>query len=400
MRADGDRDSLRATAEALGLQPGEVQVHRLPPHALWSLATYGLFGRYRHWTRGKAYQRLRLQGELGLQRIYELIVHTEPPQAYVLAGNRPIEDVLVSAHVLGHADFFHRNVWLRGRDSDVGRRVLLHRRRIEDYIASHGVDAVESLLDAALVIEAYVAHYGPQDILGVLARLAPLEPWQRDCLGMVREEALYFQAQERTKIVNEGWASFWHLRILRQQELRPVDRLDIALLHSQLVAMAPGRLNPYALGLAILEDVAQTAGAEPGGILDGQALATLQDLAAVADDRALVRDWLSQRTVDRLSLAVPMPGDATSTDVEDVRREILRQVGGAGRPQVEVEQAASGCTLRLRHLHDGRDLDLPDAEAVLGEIARLWGAPVLLETMAGGQRACLRHDGREAHREG
>jgi len=400
MAPESGLEALRRRAEDLGLSPGEVRLYHLPPHALWGLASYGLFGRYRHWSRGKAYQRLRLQGELGLQRIYELIVHTEPPQAYVLSGNRPIEDVLVTAHVLGHADFFHRNVWLRGRDADVGRRVLLHRQRIADYAAEHGQEAVESVLDTALLIEAHVARFGPEDLLGAVARMAPLEPWQRDCLGMVREEALYFQAQERTKIVNEGWASFWHLRILRAEELSPPDRLEVALLHSRLVAMAPGQLNPYALGLEILENLAAEAGAAPGEAPRGKALEALLDLAAVADDRSLVRDHLCQRSVDRLGLAVPLPGDKVSSLVEDVRREILRQIGGAGRPVVEVEQAVAGCTLRLRHVHDGRDLDLPDAEAVLGEVQRLWEAPVLLETMVGGQRVCLRHDGQEVRREG
>ncbi len=399
MEPDLDLAALRGRAEQLGLTPGEVVLHRLPPQALWSLATYGLFGRYRHWSRGKAFQRLRVQGELGLQRIYELIVHTEPPQAYVLAGNRPIEDLLVGAHVLGHADFFHRSVWLRGRDVDVGRKVLLHRQRIADYVASHGQTAVESMLDAALLIEAYVAAFGPQDLLGTIARLAPLEPWQRDCLSMVREESLYFQAQERTKIINEGWACFWHLRILRGMDLCPSDRLELAMLHSGLVATAPGSLNPYALGLEILEDVALLAGAPRGAAPTGGALATLLDLAGSADDRALVRDHLSQRSVDRLGISVLMPGTGPSGDVENVRRGLLRQVAGAGRPAVEVEQAVSGCTLRLRHLHDGRDLDLPDAESVLGEVQRLWGAPVLLETMVGAQRVCLRHDGKEVQRD-
>ncbi len=400
MDPDLDLAALRRRAERLGLAPGDVRLFRLPPQALWSLATYGLFGRYRHWSRGKAYQRLRLQGELGLQRIYELIVHTEPPQAYVLAGNRPIEDLLVGAHVLGHADFFHRNVWLRGQDPDVARTVLLHRQRIGDYIASYGQTAVESVLDTALLVETHVAQFGPQDLVGTIARQAPLQAWQRDCLEMVREEALYFQAQERTKIVNEGWACFWHLRILRDLDLAPPDRMEVALLHSRLVAMEPGWLNPYALGLEILEDIALAAGATRGEAPIGRALDNLLEVAGVVDDQALIRDYLSQRTVDRLGLAVPSSGEGPSRDVDDVRRDLLRQAGAAGRPTVEVDQAVTGCTLRLRHLHDGRDLDLPDAESVLGEIQKLWAAPVLLETIVGGQRVCLRHDGQEVRREG
>ena len=393
-------ERLRARAEEFGLAPGEILMQRLPPQALWSLAAYGFFGRYGHWSRGKAYQRLKVQGELGLQRIYELIVHTEPPQAFVLAGNRPIEDMLVSAHVLGHADFFHRSAWLRKRDPDVGRRVLLHRQRISAYVAEHGQDAVESLLDAALLIEGHVARLGPEDLLGVIARQAPLAAWQRDCLDMVREEALYFQAQERTKVLNEGWACFWHLRILRREDLPARDRLDVALLHSQLVAMPPGRLNPYTLGLDVLEQFAREAGARPGEAPEGEALEAMLELAAFADDRSLIRDHLRQETVDRLGITVPTTEGGESRDLADVRREILRQVGGAWRPAVEVEQGVAGCTLRLRHLHDGRDLDLPDAEGVLSEVQRLWGAPVLLETMVGGQRVCLRHDGQEVRRDG
>jgi len=75
-----------------------------------------------------------------------------------------------------------------------------------------------------------------------------------------------------------------------------------------------------------------------------------------------------------------MPGDAVNQDVKDVRRGTMRAIGGAGRPAVEVEQAVAGCTLRLHRLHDGRDIDLPDAEAVLGENRRLWKAPGLRET--------------------
>jgi len=400
MRPEGAVQALTLAAQNLGLAPGEVRLTRLPPEALWGLASYGLFGRYRHWSRGKAFHRLRLQGELGLQRIYELIVNTEPPQAYMLEGNRPIEDHLVTAHVLGHADFFRRNAWLRGRAEDVERRVRLHRRRLDDHAQRYGRDAVEALLDAAVLIEGHVAQWGPQDLLGTIARRAPLEPWQRDCLEVVRDEALYFQAQERTKIINEGWASFWHLRILRGEDLAPQDRLDVALLHSRLVATPPGRLNPYALGVEILEDIALRNGGSRDAPPRGAALAALLDVAAVSDDRALVRDHLSQSVVDRLGLRVALTGDETSNALADVRRELLRQIGGSARPAVEVEQAVGGCTLRLRHVHDGRDLDLPDAESALGEIQRLWGAPVLLETLVAGQRVCLRHDGQAVRREG
>ena len=49
---------------------------------------------------------------------------------------------------------------------------------------------------------------------------APLKPWQRDVLSIIRDEAYYFAPQGQTKIMNEGWASFWHSTIMTQQDAR------------------------------------------------------------------------------------------------------------------------------------------------------------------------------------
>ena len=42
---------------------------------------------------------------------------------------------------------------------------------------------------------------------------APLEPWERDLLSTVREEAYYFAPQRQTKVLNEGWAAYWHSKL-------------------------------------------------------------------------------------------------------------------------------------------------------------------------------------------
>jgi stage V sporulation protein R len=43
---------------------------------------------------------------------------------------------------------------------------------------------------------------------------APLEPWEADVLGIIREEAYYFLPQRQTKIMNEGWATYWHSKLM------------------------------------------------------------------------------------------------------------------------------------------------------------------------------------------
>ena len=41
-----------------------------------------------------------------------------------------------------------------------------------------------------------------------LMREAPLTRWQRNIIGIIRDEAYYFAPQAMTKIMNEGWASY------------------------------------------------------------------------------------------------------------------------------------------------------------------------------------------------
>ncbi|MEZ4662581.1 MAG: SpoVR family protein [Caldilineaceae bacterium] len=87
------------------------------------------------------------------------------------------------------------------------------------------------------------------------ARIRALEPWQQDIVAIVREEALYFAPQRQTKILNEGWASFWHSTIMTRHVLSPDELIDYADHHSGTLATSPGRLNPYKLGIELLRDI-------------------------------------------------------------------------------------------------------------------------------------------------
>ena len=93
------------------------------------------------------------------------------------------------------------------------------------------------------------------DVLEFLVQKAPLEEWQRETLSMLREEAYYFLPQAQTKIMNEGWASFWHSKILTQKALQDIDIVDFADHHSATLATQPGQINPYKLGIEIYRDI-------------------------------------------------------------------------------------------------------------------------------------------------
>src|SRR5439155_4052202 len=94
-----------------------------------------------------------------------------------------------------------------------------------------------------------------RDVLLFLIQFAPLKPWQRDVLSIVRDEAYYFAPQGQTKIINEGWASFWHSTIMTERALDAWECIDYADHHSGTMAMSRTRLNPYKLGIELFRDI-------------------------------------------------------------------------------------------------------------------------------------------------
>src|SRR5262245_4835609 len=93
-----------------------------------------------------------------------------------------------------------------------------------------------------------------KDVLLFLIEHAPVKPWQRDILEIVRDEAYYFSPQGQTKVMNEGWASFWHSTIMTQKVLSPSEMVDYADHHSGTMAVSRGRINPYKLGIELLRN--------------------------------------------------------------------------------------------------------------------------------------------------
>src|SRR5436190_23354307 len=99
------------------------------------------------------YERLDKGHQWGLSKIYELVINNDPTYAYLVRTNSDMEQKLVMAHVLGHADFFKHNVWFQPTDRRMLDRMADHGTRVRRAIDLHGQDAVESFLDSALVLD-------------------------------------------------------------------------------------------------------------------------------------------------------------------------------------------------------------------------------------------------------
>src|SRR5690349_20996296 len=260
---------IQELARAAGLDFAAIDFRLLDAREVNAVAAYGGFPtRYASWRFGMEFERLDKAHQYGLSRIYELVINTEPVVAYLVRTNSHLEQKLVIAHVCGHADFFKHNSWFAGTDRGMLARMGEHSALVRRTMEREGQERVETFLDRALSLETLIDPYLPLrrrlgagaetasnpptfDVLGFLAAHAPLAEWQRELLEMVRREACYFQPQRMTKIMNEGWASFWHARLLTGGVLADSEVVDFADCHSAATVDSPGRINPYKLGIEL-----------------------------------------------------------------------------------------------------------------------------------------------------
>jgi stage V sporulation protein R len=231
-----------------------------------------------------------------------------------------------------------------------------------------------------------------------------LTNWERDLLTIVHEEAQYFIPQIETKIMNEGWASFWHKRILDSLDLPQALYLEFLVRHNQVVRPIPGGLNPYHIGLRMWEDIERCGNDPlpeereriPAGKTGNDLLFETRE---VDRDVSFIRRWLQERLMRDLDLIrfEPRGDDLVISDVSDeegwrvVKEMLIKSVGMGSIPVIRVEDADHGGnrTLLLSHAHDGRDLQLENAERTLAYVHRLWGRDVVLETVMNGKKASL-----------
>lgn len=431
-------DKIETLAHDLGLDYYPVDFELVPDRFMMETAVYGLPVRMPHWSFGVRYIRELVQRNMGHSRIFEVMFPGDPCKAYLVDANSLAENVLVVAHVLGHADFSKRNELFRRSQAMAGGRILeqaaARAHRIDAAREAHGTERVEAVLDAALSLEAHIdmnrplhrpsypaTHQPPAkqdddpfaqrwhalpgferhvtselparpsipphpeyDLLWFIATYAPeLEGWERDICLAVREESYYFYPVFACQIMNEGWASYWHARLLREADFVPHDLyLSAIKAHSDVVRPhASGNtlalsVNPYHLGFTMWER-----------IVEKQGLDAARRICAIEDDFGFVRNYLDADLAEELDLFVyeASPNGeirVASRDIHDVRESILSRKFNFGAPRVAVTAMAHDGTLTLEHDYegDGRGLDLARAERVLEYMVRIWRRPITLRT--------------------
>jgi len=439
---------IRTLTEAFGLDCYQQEFEVCDHHEMLAYMAYsGMPSHYPHWSYGKSFEKLKTLYDHGVSGLpYEMVINSNPALAYLMRDNSLLLQILTIAHVYGHNDFFKNNFTYRTTRADYTISTFkAHAQRVRAYIEdpSIGLERVETILDAAHALalqcrrnlavqklteedarraaleaaaprpDPFQRIHRPQEYIEPDLRKTPLVPdedlllfvrdhnpylaeWEKDLLTIAHEESQYFIPQIETKIMNEGWASYWHKRILDSLDLEPDLSIEFIVRHNQVVRPHEGGLNPYHIGLRIWEDIHKRAGA------DGDA--AIFTVSETDRDTSFLRRHLGEELIRDLDLFQYQRkgNDYVITEVADddgwreIRNTLIASVGMNTVPVIRVIDGDSGGkrTLVLEHVHDGRDLHPEYAERTLAFVYQIWQREVALETVIGGKRQTLVHNDR------
>ncbi|NUM60183.1 MAG: SpoVR family protein [Bdellovibrionaceae bacterium] len=439
--------------------------------------------RYPHWKFGMEYEHLSKSYEYGLSKIYEMVINTDPCYAYLMEGNMMMDQKLVMAHVYGHCDFFKNNVWFGKTNRKMMDQMANHATRIRRYMDRYGYDVVEDFIDTCLSLENLIDRYAPyyekpsviakkenqeeeradkgllkvhrpymrdfinppefieeqrrkqqeqmlakrsrfpqqpeKDVLNFLVHYAPLEDWQQDVLSIIRDEAYYFSPQGMTKTMNEGWASYWHSKIMTEKILNDSEIIDFADHHSGTMAMAPNGYNPYKVGIELFRDIEDRwnkgqFGREWEECDDVRERKNwdkkthlgkekIFEIRKFYNDVTFIDEFLTEDFCLKNKLFVYKFNKRTgkfevdTRDFRAIKAKLLFHMTNFGQPIIRIEDAnfENRGELLLTHLHEGIDLQPDFMNETLKNVQKLWSRPVNLVTAMENEGYLYRYDGKE-----
>ncbi|WP_411262580.1 SpoVR family protein [Bacillus safensis] len=453
-------DEITEIAEGFGLDFYPMRYEICPAEIIYTFGAYGMPTRFSHWSFGKQFHKMKLHYDLGLSKIYELVINSNPCYAFLLDNNTLVQNKLIVAHVLAHCDFFKNNCRFQNTKRDMVESMSAAAERIKEYEHIHGTKEVESFLDAVLAIQEHidpslvrsklswnmddeeseddkpkrqtpyddlwgmdepktrekkktVKQFPPKPekdlLLFIEAHSRELEPWQRDVLTMLREEMLYFWPQLETKIMNEGWASYWHQRIMRELDLDSSESIEFAKLNAGVVQPSKTGINPYYLGLKIFEDIEGRYNnpceeLKKAGVTEGSGRSKMFEVREIESDISFIRNYLTKDLVMRedLYLFQKQGRDYKVIDKEwkAVRDQLVSMRVNGGFPYLTVIDGdyLKNNELYIKHWYEGIELDLKYLEKVLPYLYQLWGRSVHIESVLEGKEVMFSYDGKGVHR--
>ncbi len=435
--------------------------------------------RYRHWKWGMEYERLAKSYAYGLHKIYELVINTNPCYAYLLEGNSMTDHKLVVGHVYAHCDFFKNNSWYSRTNRKMLDEMANHAAKLARIGERYGFERVEKFIDRCLSIDNLIDPYLPhivrraqvseeddedfvpevkriparsymdryinpddeiqrrkdklvreheerknrfpvepeRDLMLFLLEHAPLDRWQRQVLAIIRDEAYYFVPQRMTKIMNEGWASYWHSKIMTQDVCDDTNIIDFAHVHSGTMAMSPTNINPYKIGLELFRDIEDRWNKGRFG-LDYERCSSMREKASwdkrlglgrekifqvrkIYNDVMFIDEFLTPEFAEEQKFFAYGYNRKNDTweiktrEFHTVKKQLINQLTNGGQPVIMVEDGnyKNRGELLLWHKFDGQDLKPDYASDTLRNIVAIWSRPCHIRTLIDGKSVIWSHDG-------
>jgi stage V sporulation protein R len=460
---------IQKIVQEMGLDVFPQEFDVIPAQKMLEIMSYNLPVNYSHWSFGRDYEKQRTQYEYSGGIPYEVVLNSNPSRAFLMRTNPYPIQVLVMAHVYGHNDFMKNNIYFKGTRRDMLTSASESAGRLRKYEEDYGIDEVERILDAAhsiqMHIEADLIPRGPAeaeedpakkkivrtqspfgdffdyegqltnktfeekredarkarkklpaepdaDVMGFIMRHSPrgFEEWELDVLNVVREQSAYFMPQRKTKVMNEGWASFWHMnimsRLFQDGFLTPEEHGFYNLYNARVLASNPFGLNPYLLGIKTFFNIEKRYNAGQFGpewersvspdkwTLDlkaGKGMEKLFEVRRTHMDWFFLDEFLNHQVCEEAELyiyAAKLQGNVEEFTVEEtdwhvIKDLVVRSFAHSGVPLIKVIDGDYGGKreLYMKHYYEGLGLEEDYARHTLRHIYFLWDRPVHLETV-------------------
>jgi stage V sporulation protein R len=473
------KEQIEGYARDYGLDFFETIFEVLTYDEINMVASYGGFpNRYPHWRFGMEYEQLSKGYEYGLSKIYEMVINNDPCYAYLLEANPEVDQKIVMAHVYGHCDFFKNNYMFAHTNRKMMDVMANHATRVRRWIDKLGIEPIEDFIDRCLSLENLIDRNAPyikrhatreeqfqqpevtgfkvnreymrgfvnpkefieeqrkkrddemnkarkfpehpqRDVLHFLLENAPLEQWEADILSIIRDEAYYFAPQGQTKIMNEGWASYWHSTIMTTRALTDAEVIDYADHHSGTLGGGGQQLNPYKLGIELYRHIEDRwnrgrFGKEYDDCDDmrerqawdrklGLGREKIFEVRRHYNDVTFIDEFLTPEFCKEQNFFVYGYNDKRQAfeiidrDFKKIKNKLLHQLTNFGQPMIEVVDGnfENRSELLVAHRHEGIDLKLDDSRDTLVNLSSLWRRPVNLMTRIEGKGLLMRFDGKD-----
>lgn len=470
-------EKIQGIAREFGLDffPQEFDV--IPARKMLEILAYRFPVNFSHWSFGRDFEREKTKYDYGFGIPYEVVLNSNPSRAYLMSTNPFPVQVMVISHVYAHNDFMKNNFYFKPTRRDILPSASEAAIRFQEYEKRFGLEEIELLIDAGISIELNIdpdffireeseeqkrdrlskpsappAVLDPYDDLipkkkakqlpaREYDKKTPLEPerdvllyiinhspkplreWEKDILSVIRDQSRYFMPQRRTKIMNEGWATFWHMRIMdrlfKEGLLKEDEHGYYNLYNARVLATNPRVLNPYLVGLRTFESIEERwnkgqfgreweqcedpVKKEAWDLGLGQGREKIFEVRRSYGDRFFIEHFLTEKLVDELQLYLyegrlgigEIKYVISKKDWQGIKRLLVVYLSTFDIPLIMVEDGdhKGKRELYLKHAYDGIELDEEYRKKTMECIFYLWDRPVHLESVVDDKKLVFTFDG-------